>query len=93
MTTKPKPFRPDWASPPGHTLERIAKEKNISQKTVLDVLRLNRTELYQLYTGTLLIDGELAERLHELTDTPVKFWINRENNFRDAIARGASVVT
>lgn len=88
---KPDPFKPDWVSPPGHTLRDWMKEQKISTRRVQTKLRLVEWDLDYLLDGTLAITYELAYRLGKLTLVSTDFWLNREDDYRKVPRRSEMV--
>jgi HTH-type transcriptional regulator/antitoxin HigA len=77
QTSRADGFQPDWASAPGETISEILQEENIS---ILEFAkRLNKT---QKYTQKLLCGDQKIN-----AKTPAEFWIAREAQYREDLAR------
>lgn len=83
-------FLPDWASPPGATIRDLLEERG---QTVADFARAigdSVDNAQRLLKGTAHITDQVANRLAEVLGTPAAFWLSRETQFRDSLARQAS---
>jgi HTH-type transcriptional regulator/antitoxin HigA len=82
-----KAFEPDWLSAPGGTILDIIEERDMSSKELAGLLgySLDRTE--KLVTGKEAITRDVAALLAERVGGSEKFWLSRENNYRNEVAR------
>jgi len=71
-------FEPDYACPPGWTLE----EFNFPMDVLTKRLQLTRTEVKRLLSGRHPIDEPLAAEIAALTDTSPLFWLRLEHKWR-----------
>jgi plasmid maintenance system antidote protein VapI len=76
-------FKP---SPPGDTIRDICQERGISRSKLGKMLRLSNNSILQLLDGSLNIDNDLAYCLSKVLGSSSTFWINREKQYREAIA-------
>lgn len=76
-------FKPDWVSPPGDTIAEIMEERGVCQAYLGALL------VSDLLSGELPIGEALAARLEETVGCPAQFWLNREAQYREGLARGA----
>ena len=83
MTTNT--FNPNWASPPGKTIDELAKEKNISNNSLANYLEIKPASLNELLFGNIPLTNELAEKLSLYLGATPKFWINREAQYRNLV--------
>lgn len=80
-------YSPDVVSIPGDTIREIIKEKRISYKTLRKNLQISRKQFHQLlWSGTLRITPEIAEKLEQSIGGTKEFWINRDKNYLDKMA-------
>ncbi len=79
-------FRPDWASPPGATIESILREKGISKRRFCKDTELSTEEVERLIGGRVRITIRLARKLSEVLGSSVEFWMNRDFLFQEGIA-------
>jgi HTH-type transcriptional regulator / antitoxin HigA len=82
-----KTFKPDWLSAPGGTIVDVMEERGVSSKELAGLLgySLERTE--KLITGKEAITRDVAALLAERVGGSQKFWLSRENNYRNEVAR------
>jgi plasmid maintenance system antidote protein VapI len=82
-----QPFVPNWASPPGETLRDLMEERGWDAGWVAWHLVIPTNELPRLFDGSRAIDDAMAARLAGLTGSPATFWLKREKQYRDDLAR------
>lgn len=80
-------FKPDWVSPPGDTIGEIFRDKKISNEKAAELLNLSLQDFNNLIIGKLVLTQELAEKLAELGNGSVKFWLAREDHYRKECIR------
>jgi addiction module HigA family antidote len=80
-------FRPDWASPPGETIADILEERGLSAAELAE--GLGRTPAYasELVHGREVITAEVARYLEAFLGGSAVFWMNRESQYREDLAR------
>lgn len=80
-------FQPDWASPPGETIIDILHEENLSLQEFTE--RVGYTSKYtsKLLNGRASITPEVAQKLKLVVGGSKIFWMNRESQYREDIAR------
>lgn len=89
-----EPFVPDWASPPGQTIAELIVRKVAASsepvKTMVaipDQFGLEGEVFRQLLTGEMPITEPLAQKLEAVLGGPVQFWLRRESQYRELMAR------
>lgn len=82
----PRPFQPDWLSPPGHTIADAMLEMNLSELTMQTALGLSTEACALLLEGKYAITEPLARALEQTLGEPAEFWLKREGDFRRADA-------
>lgn len=83
-------FLPEWASPPGATINDILEEQG---RTVHDLAReIGHTGYYteRLLDGSLPITEEIATSLSQALGATPDFWLSRERQFRESLSRQAA---
>jgi HTH-type transcriptional regulator / antitoxin HigA len=82
-----KTFEPDWLSAPGGTILDVMEERGMSSKELAGLLgySLERTE--KLIAGKEAITRDVAALLSEQVGGSEKFWLSREHNYRNDVAR------
>ena len=79
-------FQPDWVSPPGETIE-ILEEKGLTVSTFAETLNLSEEQARALLKGTWEVSISLAGRLSNTLGGSTTFWLNREAQYREDLAR------
>lgn len=86
-------FDPDWESHPGETLLDWWCEQQDESDEELDYEWLSKgsglegTEIRGVLDGRVEISDQIAEGLERLTGSPKAFWLNRERQYREALAK------
>lgn len=80
-------FQPYWASPPGDTMAEILEERNLSPIKFADQIGYTVGHTNDLLHGNLPITIEIAEQLERILGVSATFWMNRESQYREDIAR------
>lgn len=83
----PSSFTPDYAVPPGETLQETLEELGLSQKEL--ALRMGRPEktISGIISGKTQITPETALELEKVTSVPASLWNNLEAQYRETLAR------
>ena len=87
MARKPKPFLPDWASPPGDTIQDCLDERGMTKLHLMRALGIPFDFAHELLLGEKCIVQEIAEGLEKMFDVPAQFWMNLERQYREAQLR------
>jgi HTH-type transcriptional regulator/antitoxin HigA len=80
-------FEPDYAVPPGVTLQEVSKSLGMSQKELALRTSLTVQTLNRIYKGVQPITYETANRLELVTSIPARFWNNLECQYREQLER------
>ena len=80
-------FEPNYFSPPGETLAETIEALGMTQADLALRLDVTPKHVNQLMAGKAPITSETALRLEHITGVPASFWMNRERNYREALAR------
>lgn len=87
---KPKnEYRPDYVSPPGATLEEAYLERGMTQVDFAQRIGLTRKHVGEIVKGTAPITTDTALKFERVLGIPARFWNNREQQYRDFLARKA----
>ena len=80
-------FEPDWLSAPGGTILDVLEERDMTSKELAALLgySIDRTE--RLIAGKEAITRDVANLLSKRVGGSEKFWLSRERNYRDEVAR------
>jgi plasmid maintenance system antidote protein VapI len=80
-------FIPDWASPPGETVADMLEERRVTAEQF--ARRVGRTlgQVKELLEGRAPLTNQIAQKLALILDVPATFWIVREAQYRQDLAR------
>lgn len=87
MTESTTRFAPDWASPPGDTIADLLAERGWSQQELAQRLDYSEKHVSQLINGKVPLTEDAATRLNSVLGAPVGFWLKREAQYREQLAR------
>lgn len=85
--TEPTTFEPDWVSPPGDTIEDILESKGWTKREFASRIDFSEKHVSQLTSGEASISENTALRLERVLGGSASFWLTRETNYREALAR------
>jgi addiction module HigA family antidote len=80
-------FQPDYAVPPGQTLQEVMESLNMSQKELAVRTGLSVQSLNRIFKGEQPITYETANRLELATGVAASFWNKLEAQYRDQLAK------
>jgi len=80
-------FLPDWVSPPGETINDILNERGQSIAEFAKGMDNSIGYARQLLNGYVQITDIVANNLAALFGVSAGFWLKRESQFRDGLAR------
>lgn len=80
-------YIPDQVSPPGDTLAEALEERDMTQVEFAQRIGMSRNHLKQILDGVASITPETALKFERVLGTPARFWNNREQQYRDFLAR------
>ena len=90
MGTKQKQrfaFEPDYAVPPGATLQETIDHLGIDQKELAARTGLTAKTINQIIKGKAPLTPDTALRLERVTGLPARTWNNLEANYREQLSR------
>ena len=93
MTENETHFEPDWLSPPGDTMADVLAEKGWAQAEFAQRIGYTTKHVNQLLRGKAPISQETALRLERVLGSSARFWLKREAEYREALARRAEQET
>lgn len=82
-------YIPDHVSPPGDTLSEALEERGMTQVEFAQRIGMSRKHLKQILDGVASITPETALKFERVLGMPARFWNNREQQYRDFLARQA----
>ena len=80
-------FEPDYAIPPGATLEETMQAQGMSQQELAERTGLSVQTLNRIFKGDQPITYETANRLEYVTPYPASFWNNLEAQYREKLVK------
>ena len=86
-TSPPNAYLPDRVSPPGGTLEDVLEERGMSQAELAERTGLSKKTVNLIIKGKAPLTQESALLLEKALGIPAGFWINREKDYREFLAR------
>jgi len=81
------PYDPDYAVPPGETLQETIDALGIDQRELATRAGLSAKHVNQVIKGVAPITQDTAIRLERVTGVPARMWNNLEANYREQLAR------
>ncbi len=80
-------FNPDYAVPPGATLEETMEALDMTQRELADRTGLTVQTLNRIFKGEQPITYETANKLELVTGTPATLWNNLESRYREQLSK------
>jgi addiction module HigA family antidote len=80
-------YIPDIVSPPGETLEEVLSERRMSQAELAERMGRPKKTINEIVKGKAAITAETAIQFERVLGVPASFWMAREQNYREALAR------
>ncbi len=83
--------KPDWVSPPGHTIVSILEERELTFEQFAHQIGHTSTVAKKILDGSHAIDVDLAHRLSRAIGASENFWMAREHDYRASLAEPENV--
>src|SRR5690348_1796558 len=80
-------YMPDYVSAPGDTLEEVLESRGMSQAELAESTGRPKKTINEIIKGKTAMTAETAIQLERVLGIPASFWIAREQNYREALAR------
>ena len=80
-------YYPDTVSPPGATLQETISAYTMTQTELADRIGLTKKTINGIVSGKEPITPTTALHLEHVLGIPARFWINREQRYREFLAR------
>lgn len=80
-------YLPDYVSPPGETLQETLEALGMSQAELAERTGRPKKTINEIIVGKAAITSDTALQLERVLGVPATFWNNREQNYRDYLAR------
>jgi addiction module HigA family antidote len=79
-------YTPDFVSPPGETLAKILREREITRAEFASRMKLPKKTINQLIKGKAEITVRTAYKIELALGVPsARFWIERERLYRESL--------
>jgi len=85
-------YVPDTVSAPGETLEEVLVERGMSQTELAERTGRPKKTINEIVKGKAAITPETALQFERVLGIPAGFWIAREQNYRESLARAKEVM-
>ena len=82
-------YQPDSVSPPGETLLETLETIDMSQAELARRMGRPVKTINEIIQGKAAITAETALQLEQVLDVPASFWLKREQQYREFLARFA----
>jgi HTH-type transcriptional regulator/antitoxin HigA len=80
-------YVPDMVSAPGETLAEVLESRGMSQSELAERTGRPKKTINEIIQGKAAITAETALQLEKVLGIPAAFWMAREQNYREALAR------
>ena len=80
-------FECDWVSPPGDTIADALEELGMTQAELAERSGFSKKHVNGLIKGKVAITAETALKLEAVLGAPARFWLRREMEYREDLAR------
>ena len=80
-------YEPDYAVPPGRTLQETMDTLGMGQRDLATRAGLSSKHINQIIQGSAPLTYETAVRLEQVTGVPARMWNNLEANCREHLAK------
>lgn len=87
MTDVARAFAPDWVSPPGSTVADLLEERGWTQQALAQRSGFTTKHISLLINGKATITEDTAVKLERVLGSTMRFWMTREAQYREALAR------
>lgn len=80
-------YEPEYAVPPGRTLQETIDALGMGQRDLATRAGLSPKHINQIIQGAAPLTYETAVRLEQVTGVPARMWNNLEANYREQLAK------
>jgi len=85
------PFDSDWVSPPGDTIEDALEELGMTQVDLALRTGFSKKHVNGLIKGKVALTADTAMKLEAVLGAPSTFWLKREMEYQEDLARRRSL--
>ncbi len=83
--------KPDWVSPPGHTIVSVLEERELTVEQFAHEIGYSAALAQKILDGSHAIDVDLAHRLSRAIGASENFWMAREHDYRSSLEEPENV--
>ena len=87
ISSPPSEYRPESVSPPGDSLLDTIEALGMSQTELAERSGISGKTISQIVNGKASISETTALAFERVLGTPARFWLARESNYREFLAR------
>ncbi|NWJ95906.1 MAG: HigA family addiction module antidote protein [Chloroflexi bacterium] len=80
-------FKPNYAVPPGETLEETLEAIGMSQQELAERIGQPLKTINELIQGKTAITADTALQLEKVIGVSAEFWLRLEQQYRETLAR------
>jgi addiction module HigA family antidote len=80
-------FKPNYAVPPGETLEETLETLGMSLQELAELIGLSVTTINEIIQGKTAITTDTALQLEKVIGVSADFWLRLEQQYRETLAR------
>lgn len=80
-------YAPEFVSSPGETLEEVLEDRRMSQSEFAERTGRPKKTINEIVKGKAAITPETAIQFERVLGVPASFWMAREQNYRESLAR------
>lgn len=80
-------YLPDSVSPPGETLEEVLDERGMTQAELAERTGRSKKTINEIVQGKAALTPDMALLLERVLSIPAQFWLTREQQYREFVAR------
>ena len=86
-------YQPELVSPPGDTLEELLEERGMAQAELAERTGRSKKLINEIIQGKAPITAETALQFELVLGVPARFWLEREQQHRESLARRDEAVS
>ncbi|MFF2531361.1 transcriptional regulator [Brevibacillus sp. NPDC058079] len=80
-------YQPNYAIPPGETIQEVIEDRGISIEQLSTELGLHVEITKSLLSGIVRITPDIASGLETILQIPKAFWLNLERSYNETLLR------
>lgn len=84
-------FSPDWVSSPGDTILDLLEERGWKQNEFAERIGFTTKHVSYLINGKSALTEDAAIKLERVLGSTARFWMSREVQYREALARESAI--